>query len=214
MSRTFCKYGETLYPVDSTICKDGVIQVCMPDGNWDKTATLCDKETSPKMKAINPHTETVTASLHQNLFPDNVINAAQKAQTITACLASVTLAQWAQESGFGKYQLHANNPFGMKWHEGSKYGFVTVHTKEWEKDHYVVIEAKFIAFPSIDVAFVEHGKLLMSPNGPYAKALPFKDDYQKFIETIGPIYATDPNYVKSLLSLINTYSLHSFDSAH
>jgi flagellum-specific peptidoglycan hydrolase FlgJ len=147
----------------------------------------------------------------QRLFPDDVVKAAQTAQKSTGCLASVSLAQWAQESGFGKYQLHANNPFGMKWYRGSKYGYVTVSTKEWIKGHYQTVEARFIAFPSLATAFMEHGKLLMNPKGPYKAALPYKSDWKHFILTIGSIYATDPNYSKSLVSLVTSYHLYDFD---
>ncbi len=158
------------------------------------------------------HTDNRT--FNSQLFPAYVIQAAQKSELETGCLASVALAQWAQESGFGKYQLHANNPFGMKWYQGCPFGFVTVMTKEWEVDHFINIEAKFIAFPSLTEAFLAHGKLLMNPNGPYKSALPNKDNWQVFVPAFAHIYATDPHYAQALTNLIKTYHLDSFDNCN
>lgn len=154
---------------------------------------------------------TSSHSLQSPLFPDDVVVAAQNAQKATGCLASVTLAQWAQESGFGKFQMHANNPFGIKWYEGCKYGFVSVPTREFLKGQWVWETAKFVAFPSLQDAFLFHGEILMDPKGPYRSALPLKDDWQKYIQAVAKIYATDPNYAKALISLVQEYGLNRFD---
>jgi flagellum-specific peptidoglycan hydrolase FlgJ len=146
------------------------------------------------------------------LFPSEVVTAAQKALSLTGCPASVALAQWAQESGFGKYQLNAHNPFGMKWYMGCPYPFVVVPTKEWVDGHYEVQEARFIAFPDLQTAFIEHGKLLMNPNGPYAGCIKFKDNWKEFVQAIAKIYATDPHYEQSLISLIQLYKLYLYDA--
>jgi flagellum-specific peptidoglycan hydrolase FlgJ len=144
-------------------------------------------------------------------FPPAVIAAAQEAQRLTGCLASVSLAQWALESGWGKYLAGPHNYFGMKWYRGCKYPFAVKHTKEVYKGKWITVEAKFQAFPDDATAFTEHGKLLMRPTGPYRKALPYRMDWREWIMRIAPIYATDPHYADKLISIIITNSLLRHD---
>ena len=145
------------------------------------------------------------------LFPKDILAAAQHAERETGLLACISLAQWADESGFGKYDMEANNFFGFKWYSGCPYPYVVRRTREWIRGKYVTIEARFIKFPSIDVAFVEHAKLLMNPKGPYGRALGLKDDWEKYIRKIAPIYATEPKYADDLVDLINKYRLFDFN---
>ena len=213
MSRIFCKYKNTQYPVNATICKDGHIAVCMPDGKWDISPEVCQEEDETLQKTPPSGSDelNVSAHLHSSLFPDDIIVDAQKAQKSTGCLSSVTLAQWALESGYGKYQLNANNPFGIKWYQGCKFSYVIRNTREFVGGHWQVIPAKFIAFPSLADAFLMHGEILMDPNGPYKAALQYRSDWRAFITAIAPVYATDPVYAKSMISIVETNSLNSFD---
>lgn len=142
-------------------------------------------------------------------FPKPVVLAAQHSERKTGCLACVTLAQWAQESGFGKFISGNHNYFGIKWTKGSRFPYRVCYTKEYVNGKYVTVEAKFVSYPDAEAAFDSHGKLLMNPKGPYRKAIPFAKDWRKFVELIGPTYATDPNYAKRLIELIEKY--HLFD---
>lgn len=144
-------------------------------------------------------------------FPESIIAAAQAAQRETGCLASVSLAQWALESGYGHYPCAPNNYFGMKWYTGCKYSFTIRHTHECYKGKWVTIDARFQSFPSLAVGFAEHAKLLMKFNGPYKKALPFKDNWLKFVQAIAPIYATDNKYAEKLISIVNQHRLWQYD---
>ena len=143
----------------------------------------------------------------RKLFPADIIQAAQAANRETGCPACVTLAQWAQESGFGKYLSAPYNFFGLKWYDGCPYGYNVRPTKEWNGEHYETINARFISFPSAEAAFSYHGKLLMNPNGPYKDAIPFKNDWRLFVAHMGPHYATDPRYGQHLVDLVNQYRL-------
>jgi flagellar protein FlgJ len=144
-------------------------------------------------------------------FPAHVIEAAQQAQKATGCLASVALAQWALESAYGKCPCAPNNYWGIKWYQGCKYPFRARTTHEYVRGKWITVEARFQAFPDLATGFIEHGKLLMKFNGPYKMALPFKDDWQKFIQAIAPIYATDPHYAEKLITIVNTHALFKFD---
>jgi flagellum-specific peptidoglycan hydrolase FlgJ len=212
MTKTFCVYNNKHYQVNDTVCMEGHLAVCMPDGSWDKSAEACDKTAGTvvpsKLQASEPNVSTRLTSI---LFPQNVILAAQNAQKATGYLASVALAQWGIESGFGKYEISEHNPFSMKWHEGCEYSYTLVNIKEVQSGGWHLSPTKYIAFPSLTDAFLEQAKLL-DPNGAYEKARSANNNYRRFIETIGTVHANEPNYIESLLSLIETYSLNRFDS--
>ena len=100
--------------------------------------------------------------------PADIIAAACEAQRKWKIPASISLAQWALESGWGRHMPPgSNNPFGMKARAGDP--FVTVRTREQDRDgHDYFIEAAFRKFGSIAEAFDAHGGLLNKPV--YARA--------------------------------------------
>ena len=96
------------------------------------------------------------------MFPPEIIKAACLAEKTTGCPAELTLAQWALESGYGRYDMDANNYFGIKWYATCKYPYVVKATKEFYNHTWVVVEAKFIHFPTIAACFEYHGRMLFS----------------------------------------------------
>jgi flagellum-specific peptidoglycan hydrolase FlgJ len=138
--------------------------------------------------------------------PENVWAACVLAEKTTKCPAYLTAAQWAQESGWGQYLSAPFNPFGIKWVTGCGYAFRTSYTKEELPDGtYITIQANFVAFPSWLEAFEYHGRLLTQPQGPYWSALKYAwIDWQKYIDVVGAIYATDHNYAADLIKIIQT----------
>jgi flagellum-specific peptidoglycan hydrolase FlgJ len=144
-------------------------------------------------------------------FPLAVVQQAQKCQTDTGLRASVTLAQWAQESGYGKYNLSANNFFGIKWVSSCGFPYVIKLTREVINGKSVMVQAKFIKFPTDVSCFEYHAKLLTNPTGPYSRALPYLSSPIVFIQKMAPIYATDGEYAHNLITLINQWSLLDFD---
>lgn len=111
------------------------------------------------------------------LFPPNVIRLAQEAQAKYGVPASVTLAQYATESGYGKSWLarNANNYFGMT---GSYNG-----QKVYKTDRY------WRKYPSMEESFNDHGRLLSS--GRYAQATKNATNAESYIDAIQPIYAPE-----------------------
>lgn len=144
-------------------------------------------------------------------FPAAVVKYAQQAQKITGCLASVTLAQWAQESGYGRFQLNANNPFGIKWHSSSGYPSVTKLTKEYVNGRWINVETQFVRFPTLLAAFIFHGRLITSLSGPYSSCASRKNIAVDFLRCIGPIYATDPKYADELIDIVQRNKLTQYD---
>ena len=120
-------------------------------------------------------------------------------------LPSVCIAQGALESG---WNLNAKTLFGIKGK-----GF-TATTSEYYNGNKVTIEASFRAYPNVASSVVGYYDFLA--NTPrYAKALNnpnYKDAVDKLIHTKdGLAYATDPNYISKVVSIIEQYNLTAWD---
>lgn len=156
-------------------------------------------------------TKILAASQTVALFPPDIIAQAQTAQKGTGCWASVTLSQWADESGYGKHVIPgSNNPFNIKQFGDGPY--VESPTHEWINGQNVQVMAKFVKYDSLADAFTAHGKLLMDPKGPYSHCLPFHYDAIKWAQRIAHVYATNPQYGQQLTEIICQYKLLQFDN--
>lgn len=153
------------------------------------------------------------AITRDTLFPLAVRLAAQASERENGILACVTLAQWAHESGYGRYSMGlAHNPFGIKW-PGPKSGLKFVVMRTWEvlRGKRVTVDAKFTAFPSIEAAFKFHGRMLARPDGYYKRAYPLRKSWGPYVEAIAPIYATDPAYAERITTIILRWKLYEFN---
>jgi hypothetical protein len=142
-------------------------------------------------------------------FPSDLIAGAQLSQKNTGIPASVTLAQWALESGWGKAMPEgSNNPFGIKAVEGQPY--VESKTREVFDGKEVFITARFRKFSSMAEAFDLHGQLL-AKGAAYAHARSLLPDADKFADALTGVYATDPNYGKILKQIMKANNLYQYD---
>lgn len=121
-------------------------------------------------------------------------------------LPSVCIAQGALESG---WNLNAKTLFGIKGK-----GF-TATTSEYYNGNKVTIEASFRTYPDVASSVVGYYDFLA--NTPrYANALNnpnYKDAVDKLIHTTdGLAYATDPNYISKVISIIEKYNLTEWDA--
>ncbi len=142
-------------------------------------------------------------------------------------LASVSLAQFILESGYGKSELaqNANNPFGMKcslsgntwsgssWDGKSKYA---KKTQEQNKDgSYDTITADFRKYPCIEDSIADHSAYLLGAmNGKKLRYDGLKGctDYKKAVQIIKDGgYATSLTYVEKLCSIIEKWNLTQYD---
>ncbi|MDX2291417.1 MULTISPECIES: glucosaminidase domain-containing protein, partial [Streptomyces] len=102
----------------------------------------------PTLRALMPTTPPMTLPAVPG-YPDDVIAAARDARRQWQVPASVSLAQWALESGHGAHMpLGSNNPFGIKARAGEP--SVTSRTREVNaqgQEYY--IEAPFRKFDSV-----------------------------------------------------------------
>lgn len=103
-------------------------------------------------------------------------------QKSSGILASVSLAQFILESGYGKSELaqNANNCFGMKksfsgntwsgstWDGSSMY---TKKTQEYENGQYVTITANFRKYPSVKKSIADHSACRSVPRTATSSAM-------------------------------------------
>jgi flagellum-specific peptidoglycan hydrolase FlgJ len=145
------------------------------------------------------------------------IDAAKASQHMYGIPASVSLAQWALESGWGKHDLGCFNYFGMKAPCDAAghplVPHVDLKTREVDKyGHDYYITAPFRKFASPEEAFEEHAKLLAT-RGAYANARSKLPNADAFADALTGVYATDPNYGKSLKAIMHGSNLYQFDKA-
>jgi flagellum-specific peptidoglycan hydrolase FlgJ len=139
----------------------------------------------------------------------DVITAAQLAFVHWKIPASVSLAQYGLESGWGQHMPAAsNNPFGIKAKPGEPCS--STLTREVIHGQDVMIHAGFRMFASIGDAFDYHAELLATA-GAYAHARSLLPDVDAFCNALTGVYATDPKYGALLIQIINGSGLRRFD---
>src|SRR6185312_10264136 len=141
--------------------------------------------------------------------PADICKFAQDAQKKWRVPASVSLAQWIQESGWGAHSP-GNNPFGMKPRKGKNDPQQTLMTTEYIKGHAFKVPQPFRTFPNVGAAFDAHAELLATALV-YKPAMDALPDVDKFINAMAPRYATDPNYGKTIKGLIASQGLKKYD---
>lgn len=177
-----------------------------------------------------PETSGTQASAFKNLSEADVIakvgpifTADQKKNGI---LASVSLAQFILESGYGKSELaqNANNCFGMKkslsgntW-SGSSWDGKSIYTKktqEEENGKMITIAADFRKYGCVEDSITDHSAYLLgAKNGSAFRYNGLKGctDYKKAVQIIKDGgYATSSTYVSNLCSIIERWNLTKYD---
>lgn len=144
------------------------------------------------------------------LFDDKVVQAAVAAMKKWRVPASVSIAQYGIESGWGAH-APGNNPFGMKPRKGKSDPQQILSTTEFVKGKYVTVPQPFRKFDSVAQAFDAHAELLATA-AVYALAMAKLPDLNAFIDAMSVHYATDPLYASKIKSTISAHSLHNYDS--
>lgn len=121
--------------------------------------------------------------------------------------ASITLAQGLLESGAGTSELtrKGNNHFGIKCHNWL--GATTYHDDDEEQEC-------FRAYRDAYESYEDHSKFL-ARQPRYKRLFSLKrTDYKGWAHGLKSCgYATNPNYAKKLIGIIELYKLHQFDNA-
>ena len=143
------------------------------------------------------------------MIPNEVIDAARAACYKWKVPASVSLAQWIVESGWGAHEpAGSNNPFGIKASVGQPH--VDAVTHEFTHGRYVQITAHFAKFASVADAFDAHAKLLAT-HPAYRPAMQARNS-EVFAERLNGVYATDPHYGDKLVASMEKYGLEKYDA--
>lgn len=146
--------------------------------------------------------------MDKNVFFETYAPLAIEQQQKFGIPASVTLAQMALESGYGKGRAirEGNNAFCVK---GEYNG------------HYILISddkpnEKFKVYPSLRASFEDHSRVLMGKNYAHCRGLDSSDylgwcyGLQSGAST-GARYATDPRYSNRLIGIIESNDLAKYD---
>lgn len=151
-------------------------------------------------------------------------------QKKTGILASVSLAQFILESGYGKSELaqNANNCFGMKkslsgntW-GNSTWDGVSIYTKKTQEQNpdgsYETITADFRKYPCVEDSIADHSAYLLGAmNGSRKRyeGIAGMTDYKAVAQLIKDGgYATSLSYVQNLCGIIERWNLTQYDSAN
>ena len=151
-------------------------------------------------------------------------------QKKTGILASVSLAQFILESGYGKSELaqNANNCFGMKkslsgntW-GNSTWDGVSIYTKKTQEQNpdgsYETITADFRKYPCVEDSIADHSAYLLGAmNGSRKRyeGIAGMTDYKEVAQLIKDGgYATSLSYVQNLCGIIERWNLTQYDAAN
>ena len=150
-------------------------------------------------------------------------------QKKSGILASVSMAQFILESGYGKSELAqgANNCFGMKksisantW-SGSTWDGSSVYTKKTQEQNadgsYVTITADFRRYSCVEDSIADHSAYLLGAKNDSKlryEGLKGCTDYKKAAQIIKDGgYATSLTYVDKLCNIIERWKLTQYDVA-
>lgn len=160
---------------------------------------------------VNGNTQ---ASVFDNKSPKEVLEIigpiAQEDYSRTGVLASVTLAQFIIESGWGKSDMGVNNMFGIKCDGNWTGDCKEVQTaEEYIPGQTTIIKAQFKVYSSVEASFADHTALLMLPRYDGITSAKTPREQLEIIKKGG--YATASNYVEALLDVINDFDLQKWD---
>lgn len=124
---------------------------------------------------------------------------------------SITLAQWAVESGYGAHLSGINNCFGIKatWQQRDAGQAREVLTHEFLGNHWITEEQYFANYPTLEQCFDAHATLLTSPHYQGCVEARTIEEYAQALHSCG--YATAPDYPEVLLGVIARNNLTQFD---
>ncbi|GLR27491.1 glycoside hydrolase family 73 protein [Limnobacter litoralis] len=142
---------------------------------------------------------------HVQIFIDHHLKDAVLVSKGFGVPVSVILAQSALETGWGSHVID-NAFFGVKGssRSGKTTRFVT-HEVINGKSHRLA--ANFRGYPTYKQAAREYAQVIRRN---FADALPYKNDPIGFVEHLQR-YATDPQYIAKLKSIIQHHNLHALD---
>ena len=164
--------------------------------------TVTDEITATAIKP-NSLSHSTPEKFIQEVYPH-----AQRAASKLNVSADVLVAIAALETGWGLHTPKSNNTqdsfnyFGIKANNW-KGPEVSSVTKEFDGNKMIQMQDSFRAYTSPSESFDDFANLLLeSPR--YQEALKFSHDAKTFVEELQKAgYATDPNYAKKVISILD-----------
>lgn len=144
-------------------------------------------------------------------FIKKISNAVKKyAPKYNICVYSPIIAQAILESAWGKSKLAAyNNFFGMKTGSTYKGEKITFSTREVINGKNITVNADFRAYKTPASGIKGYFDFINTSRYENLKGI---TDPKKYLETIkADGYATDPNYISSLMAVIDANDLRQYD---
>ena len=126
--------------------------------------------------------------------------------------SSVVIAQACLETGYGKSEImmKANAIFGIKAFESWKGKTYSARTREVYDNNPVYINDTFRAYNSLQESISDYFDLI-TKNQRYRRAMTTETPLSCIEEIKNGGYATDPQYVKLVMNIIEKYNLQDFD---
>jgi flagellum-specific peptidoglycan hydrolase FlgJ len=154
-------------------------------------------------------------------YPQNVIDAAiaaEKAYYPYGPFVSVSLAQWALESAYGRAEpAGSNNPFGIKANQSqiAAHDDVIAMTHETLHGVYVALPQFFAKYENVEEAFLAHAKLLATaPCYHAAQAAQTPDEYAMALQGIYATGIPGHPYGNALIAIMKGADLYQYDVKH
>ena len=177
-----------------------------------KKRTTTTKATNPKI--AERETETMISTSKTTVYTDVVFAYVNDFKEIAkgnmknyGIPASIILAQGILESGAGRGDLarKSNNHFGIKCHAGWE-GEKVYHDDDSAQEC-------FRKYNDPAESYKDHA-LFLTSRSRYSSLFQLeKDDYEAWAKGLRKAgYATDPRYPEKLISYIEKYNLHQYDS--
>ena len=158
--------------------------------------------------ALTPPVKGAGASPQADAFVERLAAPAQAASAATSIPARFIVGQAALESGWGKREIRGTdgassyNVFGIKATKGWTGRTVSAVTTEYVNGEPRHVVAKFRAYDSYEHAMTDYANLLKN-NPRYAGVLSASRSVEGFAQGMQKAgYATDPNYAKKLISIM------------
>lgn len=166
---------------------------------------------SSQLLPINPNPNLTEKQLN---FINQIVPGARQSYEETGIFPSITIAQAILESGWGESGLavKAKNLFGIKADSSWKGEVLEMLTQEHVNGGVITITARWRVYSSWNDSVIDHGKFFVE-NSRYKENGVL--DAKNYIEQANCIqkagYATDPNYAKLLIQVINDFGLNIYD---
>lgn len=215
-----------------TVHRDYANKSCPGDYLYERHGDIANKVNAILGAAETPVTTGLQATALKGLSNADVIKKVSPLFTAdqkkSGILASVSLAQFILESGYGSSELaqNANNCFGMKkslsgntW-AGSAWDGRSVYVKKTQEQNkdgsYVTITADFRKYPCVENSVADHSAYLLGAmNGSKKRyeGLAGEKDYKKAIQIIKDGgYATSLSYVTNVCNIVEKWNLTQYDT--